>query len=315
VPRRAGDRGAVEAGCLPSLLPGGRPVGDAAARVDVGTVWGATVPLQAGRDGNGIVAAAREGELGGLLVAGVDPDDTADPAATRAALERAGFVVSLEMRATEVTRAADVVLPVAPTAEKSGTFVTWEGRPRPFEKVLADSHALPDLRVLAGIADELGVNLGLRTVEQARAELAELGPWDGARADFAAPDSGRAPEPTAVQAHPPETAAAPAGGELVLATWKQMVDDGTMLDGDAYLRATGRAALVLVSQRTLAGLGVAAGANVTVSGPRGSVTLPVAVADLADDVVWLPSNSDGVNVNRDLGARAGTAVRVKGGAV
>ena len=29
VPRRAGDRGAVEAGCLPTLLPGGRPASDA----------------------------------------------------------------------------------------------------------------------------------------------------------------------------------------------------------------------------------------------------------------------------------------------
>ena len=37
VPRRAGDRGAVETGCLPNLLPGGRPVSDAQARVDVAT--------------------------------------------------------------------------------------------------------------------------------------------------------------------------------------------------------------------------------------------------------------------------------------
>ena len=40
VPRRAGDRGAVEAGCLPTLLPGGRPVSDAAARVDTQATWG-----------------------------------------------------------------------------------------------------------------------------------------------------------------------------------------------------------------------------------------------------------------------------------
>ena len=32
VPRRAGERGGIEAGCLPFLLPGGRPVTDAAAR-------------------------------------------------------------------------------------------------------------------------------------------------------------------------------------------------------------------------------------------------------------------------------------------
>ena len=32
VPRRAGERGAVEAGALPVVLPGGRPVADGAAR-------------------------------------------------------------------------------------------------------------------------------------------------------------------------------------------------------------------------------------------------------------------------------------------
>jgi len=70
VPRRAGDRGAVEAGCLPTTLPGGRPVADAAARVDMGTVWGTTIPHAPGRDADAIVAAAAAGELGALVVAG-----------------------------------------------------------------------------------------------------------------------------------------------------------------------------------------------------------------------------------------------------
>jgi NADH-quinone oxidoreductase subunit G len=299
VPRRAGDRGAVEAGCLPNLLPGGRPVSDAGSRVDMGAVWGTEqLPDGVGRDAAGIVAAVASGELGGLVVGGVSPDDTADPAATRAAVEAAGFVVSLELRANEVTRAADVVFPVAPVVEKSGTFLTWEGRPRPFDKVLRDSHALPDLRVLAGVAEELGHDLGFRTVEQARAELAEVGGWDGARA--ATP---------AVSAVAPTTEP----GTLRLATWKQMVDDGVMLDGDDYLKATGRAATALVSASTLAALGVVEGAMVTLAGERGSVALPVRVADVADDVVWAPSNTGGVNVNRDLGV-PGSAVRVAGGA-
>ena len=39
VPRRAGDRGALEAGALPNLLPGGRPVADAEARQQTATAW------------------------------------------------------------------------------------------------------------------------------------------------------------------------------------------------------------------------------------------------------------------------------------
>ncbi|MDP2774370.1 MAG: NADH-quinone oxidoreductase subunit G [Nocardioides sp.] len=211
VPRRAGDRGAVEAGCLPNLLPGGRPVTDASARVDAATSWGVdALPEAVGRDADAIVAALLAGEVGGLVVSGVDPDDTADPAATRAAVEAAAFVVALELRETDVTRMADVVLPVAPVTDKAGTFVNWEGRPRAFEAILANPASLPDLRVLAGISEELhaigaGAPLGFRTVAEARAEMADLGPWDGQRA--AAPTVAAAPSST------------PAGDGLALSSW------------------------------------------------------------------------------------------------
>jgi NADH-quinone oxidoreductase subunit G len=292
VPRRAGERGALETGCLPTLLPGGRPVADAAARVDLGTVWGTTVPHEPGRDGDAIVAAAAAGELAALVVAGVDPVDLPDPAAAAAAIENAGFVVSLEVRAGAVSRAADVVFPVAPVAEKAGMFVDWEGRVRPFEKVLRDSHALPDLRVLAGIADEMGVDLGFKTVEGARAEMQEVGAWDGDRAPFDA---------AAFAAR--EAAPAPTDGSVTLATWKLLLDDGRMLDGDDYLKATARAPVALVSPGTFARLGLAAGEHVEVSGDRGSTTLPVAVADLPDGVVWAPTTSG-------WSAPAGSVVRL-----
>ena len=80
----------------------------------------------------------------------------------------------------------------------------------------------------------------------------------------------------------------------------------------ARLGAEGEAQ-ALVSAATLSSLGLAEGALVQVSGDRGTVSLPVGVADLADDVVWLPSNTGGVNVNRDLGT-PGSIVRVAGGA-
>lgn len=292
VPRRAGERGALETGCLPTLLPGGRPVADAAARVDLGTVWGTTVPHEPGRDGDAIVAAAAAGELAALVVAGVDPVDLPDPAAAAAAIENADFVVSLEVRASAVSRAADVVFPVAPVAEKAGMFVDWEGRVRPFEKVLRDSHALPDLRVLAGIADEMGVDLGFKTVEGARAEMQEVGAWDGDRAPFAAAAfAAREPAPE------------PADDSVTLATWKLLLDDGRMLDGDDYLKATARAPVALVSAGTFDRLGLAAGEHVEVSGDRGSTTLPVAVADLPDGVVWTPTTSG-------WSAPAGSVVRL-----
>ena len=302
VPRRAGDRGAVEAGALPNLLPGGRPVTEASARVDVAAAWGVdALPAKVGRDGNAIVAALAKGDLGGLVVAGVDPDDTADPAAFRAALAAAGFVVSLELRETDVTRAADVVLPVAPVTDKSGTFVTWDARTRDFVSVFSNPASLPDLRVLSGIADELGRPLGFRTVEQVRAEMQALGPWDGARPAL---DAGKAPKAPKAKA-----------GALALATWKQLIDLGSMQDGEAHLRATARTPVARLSRATYESvfgmLDAGQDSVATLSGDRGSITLPVVIADLPDDVVWVPARSVGRGVLADL-ASPGSSVIVKG---
>jgi NADH-quinone oxidoreductase subunit G len=305
VPRRAGERGALEAGCLPNLLPGGRPVADASARVDLGTVWGTTVPAHPGRDGDAIVAAAVAGELKALVVAGVDPLDLPDPAAALTALETAEFVVSLEIRASAVSERADVVFPVAPVAEKSGTFVDWEGRVRSFDRVLRDTNALPDLRVLAGIAEEMDADLGFRTVEQARAQMAEVGPWDGERVP--APEvRGIDVSTGSVSTGSVSTGSTSDEGGLRLASWKLLIDDGRMLDGDDYLKATARRPVALVSGGTLTSLGLAEGETVTLTGELGSVALPVAVADLPDGVVWAPASAR-------CGA-SGSAVRLNGGA-
>jgi NADH-quinone oxidoreductase subunit G len=260
----------------------------------VGTVWGTTVPMSPWRDTDGMLAAAASGDLGALVVAGVDLDDLADPAAAHAALRAAGFVVSLELRRSAVTELADVVLPVAPVVEKSGSFVTWEGRVRPFPQVLKGSNAIPDVRALAGIADELGRPLGFKTPEGAAAELDELGSWDGIRA--ADPEL------------PTTETAERTPGQFRLATWKTMIGDGPMQDGDPAYHASGPTPTLLVSPATLEGLGVAVGEPVEVSTGRGALVLPVGVADLDDDVVWAPTSSGGTNLARDLGAGAGSVV-------
>jgi NADH-quinone oxidoreductase subunit G len=298
VPRRAGDRGAVETGCLPNLLPGGRPVADPAARVDAATTWGVdSLPEAPGRDADAIVAALVSGELGGLVIGGVDPDDTADPAATRAAIAAASFVVALDLRETDVTRAADVVFPVAPVIDKAGMFVTWEGRPRTFDAVFSSPTSLPDLRILAGIAEELGAPLGFRTVADARGQMEEMGPWDGARASL-----------DVVSTSSTAGGGSTTGGEgLALATWKQLVDNGSLQVGDKAYLATGRAPVARLSRTTYD----AVGPTVTLTGDRGSVTIAAAPADLDDDVVWVPANSFGNGVLADL-ASPGSRVTVKG---
>ena len=155
VPRRAGDRGALEAGALPGLLPGGRPVADRAARVDVAAAWGAdSLPAHSGLDVNGMLEAVEVGDLKALLVAGIEPDDFAVAERVRSACEAAGFVVSLETRLSEVSQRADVVFPIALLEEHAGTFWNWEHRPGRVNTVISTPNpSMTDLRVLAALAD------------------------------------------------------------------------------------------------------------------------------------------------------------------
>jgi NADH-quinone oxidoreductase subunit G len=297
VPRRAGERGALEAGALPGLLPGGRPLSDQTARSQVCDAWHVSeLPTADGRDADGILAAAADGTLGALLVGGLEPDDFADPDAVLAALDAAGFVVSLELRRSAVTERADVVFPIAPAAEKSGTYVNWEGRHRSFPAALPAA-ATPDLRVLDTLADEMGIDLGLPTVEAARAELHALGSWDGAHP--AAPNVAAAEVPK------------PAAGQAVLAGWRMLLDAGRLQDGEPHLAGTARTPVVRLSAGTADAIGAADGDQVTVSTARGAITLPLTITEMPDDVVWLPLNSPGSAVHRSLGVTAGAVVQVE----
>jgi NADH-quinone oxidoreductase subunit G len=301
VPRRAGERGALDAGALAGLLPGGHPLGDTAARSQVCEHWHVDdLPSAPGRDTGEILTAAADGTLGALLVGGAEPGDLADPEAALTALDAVDFLVSLELRHSDVTERADVVLPVAPATDKAGTFVNWEGRHRGFDVTLRDTAALSDLQVLDAVADEMGVALGLPTVDAARDELARLGTWDG----------GRVGVPDITPGQPPQ----PGPGEAVLASWRMLLDAGRLQDGEENLAGTARKSVVRLSADTASEIGAAAGDLVRIATSRGSISLPLAITDMPPRVVWLPMNSPGSAVHQQLGATAGAVVQIGAGA-
>ncbi|SFW47778.1 NADH-quinone oxidoreductase subunit G [Amycolatopsis australiensis] len=295
IPRRAGDRGALETGCVPTLLPGGRRVSDDAARVAVENAWDVPVPATPGRDTTDILLAASARELGGLVVGGVDPFDLPDPDLALRALDNAGFVVSLELRHSAVTERADVVLPVAASDEKAGSYLNWEGRTRPFDTTIEGTGALPDCRVLDTLAVEMDADLFTQTPAASRGDFEKLGPasalrWTHVAGEVAAP-------------------AAPGAGQAVLSTWRQLIDNGSLQDDEPHLKGTQRTPVARLSAKTAEGLGT----TVRVSTERGAITLPVEIADLPDGVVWLPGNSDGSAVFKTLGAGHGAVVNLAGG--
>ena len=228
VPRRAGERGALEAGALPSLLPGGRPVADAAARVDVAAAWGvddaarrrpAATPRHPRR------RARRPARRAGRRRRRPGRPARPDRSARRRSTPR-GFLVSLEVRASEVTERADVVLP-GRRRRREGRHVRRLGGPlAPVPRGPARHRRMSDLRVLDVLADAHGrPRSGCATLDACAPRSPSSARWDGRRA----------PRPPTSAAG---RAAAAARGTAVLATWHLLLDDGRLQDGEPYLAGT-----------------------------------------------------------------------------
>ncbi len=277
IPRRAGERGALEAGALGTVLPGGRPVADAAARVDIAAAWGvSSLPLTPGRSSTQIFDALANNQLDAVVVGGVDAHDLPHSGAAIDALKKS-FVVSLEIAPSAITAVADVVLPVAAITEKSGSFLNWEGRARAFDEAVTDSHNRSDVRILSMLADAMGESIMLGTVTAAAREFNQLGKWDGARVQLA-----------------PVTPVAPqsvSGNEALLTSWRRLLDMGTLQKGEDNLAGTRRPTVAVISPKRAGVVGVVTGQQVRLSNAHGSITIPVLVEDIHEDAIWIPRNS------------------------
>ena len=295
IPRRAGERGALAAGAIGNLLPGGRPVSDAAARVDIASLWNVdSLPSEIGRSADQIIADVNSEKIKALLIGGIDPLDGSNPTATIAALEKA-FVVSLEIANSEVTKYADVILPVAAITEKSGSFLNWEGRARQFDTAV-ESLNRSDLRILSMIADELGHSISLGTVANAAKEIASIGNWDGA--------SVATPNVSAASAH------SVIGDQAVLTSWRRLLDLGTLQKGEENLAGTARRTVAVISPKRAAALGVVDGDLLRISNDNGWVMLAALVENIHDDAVWAPRNSAGSQLLANLGVVHNSVVTV-----
>ena len=296
IPRRAGERGALEAGAIGNVLPGGRPVTDAAARVDIAALWNTdSLPTEIGRSTSQIIEAVNSGSIGGLVVGGVDPLDGDNSQATLAALDKA-FVVSLEIAPSAVTERANVVLPVAAITEKSGSFLNWEGRARSFDAAVSDSLNRSDLRILSMIAQEMGISLNLGTVTAAIKEIASIGKWDGARVSFNKVNASSQPALNADQA--------------LITSWRRLLDLGTLQKGEENLAGTARQTVAVISPKRAEAIGVVDGDQLKISTTQGSVTLSALVENIHDDAVWAPRNSRGSQLLVNLGVAHGAVVTV-----
>jgi NADH-quinone oxidoreductase subunit G len=291
VPRRNGARGALDAGLLPGLLPGG------ATLAEPGPVAGSwnRLPEAPGLDARGMLQAAADGELKVLHLIGVDPvRDFEDTALAARALERVETLIVQDLLPTASLRFADVVLPAASSHERVGSFTTWEGRRQPFSQAIpAEGLVQQDWDILRQLARALDVDLGWETAMDVRREAAPLMAASGSAAD-------RLREVDPVEEVP---APLPIEDDQVDAVLiPTLLAQGDMLRDAKGLVATAREPAVWVNVADAERFGLTDGARTTVTGPAGAVTLPLQVSGrVAAGTVVLPRNPIGFDTAAIVG--------------
>ncbi len=234
------------------------------------------------------------GALKAVLMLDVEPDhDAADPSAARAALGQADMVVALSAFKNAALDVADVLLPIAPFTETSGSFVNAEGRLQSFHGVVRPlGETRPAWKVLRVLGNMLALpGFDFETSEDVRAEALGDAAALPARLDNAS-----------------NAALAPQGAAAGL----QRIADVPIYSADSLVRrafslqktADAQAPRASLPAALWQQLGLAAGDRVRVSQGAASAVLPAQLdATLAAGTVRVPAgHTDTATLGAAFGA-------------
>ncbi len=136
----------------------------------VGGYLAGAVPRSGGKNAGAMLAEAPKA----MILLGVEPErDTHNPSQSMNALRGADLVVALSAyKSAALLESADVLLPIAPFSETSGTFVSTEGRAQSFAAAVKPlGEARPAWKVLRVLGNLLGAaGFDYESSEQVRTE-------------------------------------------------------------------------------------------------------------------------------------------------
>ncbi len=290
--RRGNVHGALDMGLAPGVLPG-------RVSLDEGRAWFAEawghVPEARGLDAAGVLAAAADHKVQGLVLVGADPiSDFPDRALATTALAGVGFTVVVDLFGDGASAAhADVVFPVAGDGERSGTTTNMEGRvTRLGQKVTPPGTARDDWMIAADLARRLGGDLGFETLDDITLEIERLATSHAGvtPAFLAAPGrrdgvvvplggAGVAGRPPALRYRPstPARQAPPVDAySLRLVAARTLYDAGALVSRSPSLAALAARPCLRANPADLGRMGVTTGDRVRVSSSRTSLVLDVA---------------------------------------
>lgn len=151
-------QGACDMGGLPNYYPGYQLVESEESREKFAKFWGVELPEKVGLTVTDMMDAAYAGEIKAMYIMGENPV-LSDPDANHVieALKNLDFLVVQDIFMTETAELAEVVLPGASFAEKTGTFTNTERRiQRVRQAISLRGNSKPDSEIIVALANKMG---------------------------------------------------------------------------------------------------------------------------------------------------------------
>jgi formate dehydrogenase major subunit len=311
-------QGASDMGGIPFVYPDYQAVADPTNRAKFAAAWGVDPETMSLRPGLKVTEMAREGSpIRALYIMGENPIiSDPDIAHAEAWFSTVEFLAVQDLFLTETARYADVVLPGASFAEKTGTFANTERRIQVADQAIdPPGEARPDWAILVDLSRRVGLATPFESPEQVMAEISRLAPaWAGVTYERLRHGGLQYPVPTTDHPgtsylfgerfptadgravfHPVEYADP---GELpdaeypyVMCTGRQLYHwhTGTMTRRSRGLDAREPIATVEVNPEDAIGLGVADGDLVRITSRRNTMLIAVRLSDrVARRQVFVP---------------------------
>ena len=174
---RPNEQGLIDAGCVPEMLPGGRPINISDFRSKFDAEWNCTLPEEKGLTLLEMIEGARNHTVKAMYVMGENPAfNLPDSQSVIEALRGLDFLVVQDIFLTETAEMADVVLPALGWTEKTGTYTNLERRIQLQKKAVEQTGGMEDWRIIAELSNKMGCAMNYAETEDVMREIARVSP-------------------------------------------------------------------------------------------------------------------------------------------
>jgi predicted molibdopterin-dependent oxidoreductase YjgC len=176
-------QGSSDMGAIPFVYPDYQPVGDLTVRQKFADTWGVPPEKLSTVPGLKVTEMAREGSpVRALYIMGENPIiSDPDIAHAESWFAHVEFLAVQDLFLTETARYADVVLPGASFAEKTGTFANTERRVQLSHKAIEPpGEARADWEIIVELSNRCGLPTPFANTAEVMSEIAKVAPsWAG----------------------------------------------------------------------------------------------------------------------------------------